>query len=337
MQRNKAWEYAEEELGKVSRTFALNIKVLGKKLRRPVLLAYLYMRIADTIEDNPDLPAKEKSDLLKKFSQALNSGGKSVDEFTESLPQNWKNSEKADYALCCNAAIVIPLLSEYPEPVAIAIKKAVEEMCSGMAEFAERREIQRDGWFSIENEADLDRYCYFVAGLVGNMLTELFCHSGKCFNEKRQKKLRELAVSFGLSLQLVNIIKDIQEDSSRKVCFVPMEFCRKHGLNSVQELFSPETSQDKKNSVTGELIEKAKRHLQDSKNYIKNLPRCEYRIRLFCLWPSLMAADNLRVILSGSGNKITRKTVKRIIRRSAIFGWSNLWIEREFSRFSQCP
>jgi farnesyl-diphosphate farnesyltransferase len=300
-------------LDKVSRTFALNIKVLGKKLRRPILLAYIYMRIADTIEDDPDLSAKEKASLLKKFSQAVNSGN--ADEFINALPQSWKLYEKADYVLCNNAAIVVPLLSEYAEP----IKKAVEEMCSGMAEFAKRKELA-DGWFTIECEADLDRYCYFVAGLVGNMLTEIFGH----------KELRELAVSFGLALQLVNIIKDVQEDSSRYVCFVPMEYCRKHGINSVQDFFSHETPQEKKDLVMGELIKKAEKHLQDAKNYIKALPRHKHRVRLFCLWPSLMAADNLRVIREG-GNKITRETVKKIIRRSTIFGWRNSWVEKEFA------
>jgi farnesyl-diphosphate farnesyltransferase len=301
------------------------------------------MRIADTIEDEPSLPAREKINLLKKFSQALNIGGENISEFVSSLPQSWKDIEKADYVLCCNAAIVIPLLSEYSEPIANAVKSGVEEMCDGMAEFARRLEKRTDNWFSIESEADLDRYCYFVAGLVGNMLTELFCISGKNFNEKKQKKLRELSVSFGLALQLVNIIKDIQEDSLRNVCFVPLEFCHKHGIKSVQDFFSPETSQEKKNLVIGELTNKAKRHLQDAKNYIKNLPRLEHRMRLFCLWPSLMAADNLRVIGNGSilfeegkQAKITRKTVAKIIRRSMVFGWSNRWIEREFSTFLLC-
>jgi farnesyl-diphosphate farnesyltransferase len=337
------WKYAEDTLDKVSRTFALNIRILGKKIRKPILLAYLYMRMADTIEDDPFLPAKEKINLLKKFSQALNFGGKNVNEFVNSLPQNWKDSENADYALCCNATIVLPLLSEYSEPIVNAVKNGVEEMCNGMAEFAERLEKRADNWFSVESEADLDRYCYFVAGLVGNMLTELFCISGRNFNEKRQKKLRELSVSFGLALQLVNIIKDIQEDSLRKVCFVPMEFCHKHGIKSVQDFFSRETPQEKKNLVIGELTKKAMRHLQDAKNYIKNLPRFEYRMRLFCLWPSLMAVDNLRVIGDGSvifeegkRTKITRKTVTKIIRRSIIFGWSNYWIEKKFSTFSLC-
>jgi len=325
----KAWEYAEKTLDRVSRTFALNIRVLGKRLKRPVLLAYLYMRMADTIEDDADLHAEEKISLLKKFSQAVSIGGQSIDEFTEALPKNWANSERDDCALCCNARLVIPLLYEYAEPVANAIKKGVEDMCKGMAEFVSRQSKRTDDWFTIESESDLDRYCYFVAGLVGNMLTELFCFAGKNFGKERQKKLRERAVSFGLALQLVNIIKDMRDDFLRNVCFVPMEFCRKHGINSVQQFFSPESPQEKKNSVISELTEKAKRHLQDAKDYIKTLPRYEHRMRLFCLWPSLMAADNLRVIREG-GKKITRKTVKRIIRRSTFFGWSNRWIENEF-------
>ena len=325
----KAWEYAEKTLDRVSRTFALNIRILGKRLKRPVLLAYLYMRMADTIEDDADLPAEEKISLLKKFSQAVSIGGQSVDEFTEALPKNWANSEKDDRALCCNAKLVIPLLYEYKEPVANAIKKGVEEMCKGMAEFVSRQSKRTGDWFTIENESDLDRYCYFVAGLVGNMLTELFCFAGKNIGKERQKKLRERAVSFGLALQLVNIIKDMRDDFLRNVCFVPMEFFRKHGINSVQQFFSPEAPQENKNSVISELTEKAKRHLQDAKDYIKTLPRYEHRMRLFCLWPSLMAADNLRVINEG-GKKITRKTVKRIIRRSTFFGWSNRWIENEF-------
>jgi farnesyl-diphosphate farnesyltransferase len=323
------WQYAEKMLDKVSRTFSLNIKVLGKSLRRPVLLAYLYMRIADTIEDDTELPAEEKISLLKKFSQAVNTSGQSINEFTQALPKNWEYSEKIDCVLCCNAGVVIPLLLEFSELVANAIKNAVEEMCKGMIEFVLRQSKETNNWFTIESEEDLDRYCYFVAGLVGNMLTELFCFASKNFCKERQRKLRKQAVSFGLALQLVNIIKDIQDDSQRNVCFVPMEYCRKHGINSVQQFFLQETPQENKNSVITELTKKAKRHLQNAKDYIKALPRHEHRMRLFCLWPSLMAADNLRVIGSG-GKKITRKTVKKIIRRSTFFGWSNWWIEREF-------
>jgi farnesyl-diphosphate farnesyltransferase len=336
-----AWEYAEEMLDKVSRTFALNIRILRKTLRRPVLLAYLYMRIADTIEDSPELTAEKKAELLSMFSRALNLGGEAIDEFQRSLPEAWQSSEKSDVALSCNAHKVIPLLSEYPEFVRNAIKNAVAEMCEGMAAFANLQEAKKDNWFSIESESDLDKYCYYVAGLVGNMLTELFCPKEKFLNKEKREKLKDLAVSFGLALQIVNIIKDIQDDSERHVCFVPMEFCRKHGVNSVQEFFSPQIPQENKNAIIKELLAKAAKHLQDAKEYIKTLPRINYRRRLFCLWPSLMAADNLRVIGDGSiifeqgkRAKISRKSVASIIRSSMLFGWSNWWIERKFTKLT---
>ncbi|MDR0515929.1 MAG: phytoene/squalene synthase family protein [Fibromonadaceae bacterium] len=340
---NEHWEYTEKMLDKVSRTFALNIRILGKKLRKPVLLAYLYMRIADTIEDDADLSAEEKATLLSKFSKALNLGGEAIDEFKNALPENWKNSEKDDVALSCNAHIVIPLLSEQPEFVRNAIKKAVAKMCEGMTYFAKLQETKKGGWFYIESESDLDKYCYYVAGLVGNMITELFCASGRFFSEKKQEKLKELAVSFGLALQLVNIIKDIQDDSMRKVCFVPMEFCRRHGVSSAQELFSPQTPQENKNAIIGELLAKATQHLRDAKEYIKTLPRVNHRRRLFCLLPSLMAADNLHIIGNGSiifeqgrRAKISRKSVASIVRSSILLGWSNKWVEYKFTKLAQC-
>jgi farnesyl-diphosphate farnesyltransferase len=338
-----AWEYAEEMLGKVSRTFALNIRILRKTLRRPVLLAYLYMRIADTIEDSPELSAEKKSELLSMFSKALNLGGEAIDEFQKSLPEHWQSSEENDISLTCNAHRVIPLLSEFPDFVRNAIKNAVAEMCEGMAAFANLQEAKKDGWFSIESESDLDKYCYYVAGLVGNMITELFCSKGNFFSEEKRKKLKELAVSFGLALQIVNIIKDIQDDSQRRVCFVPMEFCRRHGVNSAQEFFSPQIPQENKNAIIEELLVKATKHLNDAKEYIKTLPRLTYRRRMFCMWPSLMAPDNLRLIGDGSiifeqgkRAKISRESVASIVRSSMLFGWSNWWVERKFSKLTQC-
>ena len=45
------WEYCREMLPKVSRTFALNISVLEGDLHRSILIAYLFCRIVDTVED----------------------------------------------------------------------------------------------------------------------------------------------------------------------------------------------------------------------------------------------------------------------------------------------
>ena len=50
------WHFCEAALTRVSRTFAVNIRVLPADLRRAVLLAYLFCRVVDTVEDDAALP-----------------------------------------------------------------------------------------------------------------------------------------------------------------------------------------------------------------------------------------------------------------------------------------
>src|SRR5437667_7267848 len=44
--------YCRAVLPRVSRTFAINIRLLGKDLREPVRIAYLLCRICDALEDS---------------------------------------------------------------------------------------------------------------------------------------------------------------------------------------------------------------------------------------------------------------------------------------------
>src|SRR5688572_33162173 len=61
-------------LPKVSRTFALCIRLLPSALEHPVCVAYLLCRIADTVEDSATLSATEKGRLLAEFRDAVGGG-----------------------------------------------------------------------------------------------------------------------------------------------------------------------------------------------------------------------------------------------------------------------
>ena len=82
-------------------------------------------------------------------------------------------------------------------------------MASGMSEFQ-----QLDTSAGLKNLRELDRYCYVVAGVVGEMLTELFCDYSNEI-KKRRDELLPLAISFGQGLQMTNILKDVWEDLGR--------------------------------------------------------------------------------------------------------------------------
>lgn len=353
----QAWAYSEEILLKVSRTFALNINVLKGKLHKSILLAYLYLRIADTVEDDPDMNASEKEVLLDKFADIFRTAElreEAVDAFERSLPESWRQKSTEPYFdLCLHTHVVVPLLKELPEVYAAPVRDVTIEMCGGMAKFAERQEAAlSSGWFTLESVGDLDEYCYYVAGIVGKLLTHLFAADTCWINDARKAEMQKLDVSFGLALQIANIVKDCREDSERRVCFVPEEICRKHGFAHSYDMFVGEAAvgaagagaasaadfEKRRAAVMGELVQKAWRHLDDAIAYTKLIPNIKMRTRLFCLWPLFMAAENMKLIGDGSAIfasdskvKITRDTVKQIVKSTMKHFYSDKWIDKTYA------
>ena len=338
---NRHFAYAEKILLLVSRTFALNINVLSGDLRKTVLLAYLYLRIADTLEDDPKLPASEKKRLLGLFASIFEEGT-SVPErtriFREALPADWANSSDPNYDLSLHAEWVVPLLWDLPEALIKPTLSVVREMCEGMGNSVVHQEASlAEGWYTLETQKELDDYCYFVAGIVGKMLSDLFYASSSRITEETWLEMKKWDVSFGLALQLVNIIKDVKEDSLRKVCFVPEAICRKHGFEHSYDMFLEGASEEARALVMQELVKKAWDHLNDAVRYTLLIPRVNLRVRLFCLWPLFMAAENLVIIgdckalfSAEKKQKITRSTVKKIIRSTLFHFYSNRWILNKF-------
>jgi farnesyl-diphosphate farnesyltransferase len=335
------WGYSAFMLSQVSRTFALNIKVLPTPLRKRVLLAYLFCRMADTLEDDPDMTGQQKADLLAGFANLFKSDSLSrsnLGVFILSLPQSFKTSDDFNHYLLINALWPLELFFEENEINRKAISSTVIEMCSGMAKYSLKKEERANGWTSIENLAELDDYCYYVAGTVGNMLCDLFKNYSALISEKQYAKMKKLAVSFGLGLQITNIIKDVGEDSLREICFLPESLAQKEGLTTKQ-LFEPAHLNQSKR-VIQTLILKASDHLKDALDYSLLIPRLEPRLRLFCLWPLFMATATLVEAGDGARSfndpaskiKISRSQVKSILKNTSWFCWSNIWLKKSFIR-----
>ncbi len=359
LEGKKAWMYAEEILLLVSRTFALNINVLKGKLHKSILLAYLYLRIADTVEDDPGMKASEKEALLGLFADIFRTPDlkeEAVAAFEAALPESWRKSDHPYMNLCLHTHVVVPLLKELPEVYAAPVRDVTIEMCGGMAKFALRQEAAlSSGWFTLESVEDLDEYCYYVAGIVGKLLTNLFAADTCLIGEARKAEMQKLDVSFGLALQVANIVKDCVEDSTRRVCFVPEEICRRHGFAHSYEMFDvPAAGSDgaaaafradfdaRRSAVMSELVAKAWRHLDDAIAYTKLVPSVKMRTRLFCLWPLFMAAENMKLIGDGSSLfasetkvKISRDTVKKIIKSTMRHFYSDRWIEKTYTKLKK--
>ena len=82
----------------------------------------------------------------------------------------------------------------------------------------------------LKDQQDMDSYCYYVAGVVGEMLTELFCDYSSAIDENHGE-LMQLAVSFGQGLQMTNILKDIWDDQKRNMCWLPQSVLESYGVS----------------------------------------------------------------------------------------------------------
>jgi farnesyl-diphosphate farnesyltransferase len=139
----------------------------------------------------------------------------------------------------------------------------------------------------------MDEYCYYVAGVVGEMLTELFCGHSPAIDRNRAA-LSELAVSFAQGLQMTNILKDVWEDRRRGVCWLPQEVFTRHGIDLAT--VEAGTGGARFDAGMRELVGIAHAHLRNALAYTLLIPAEETGIRRFCLWAVGLAVLTLRKI-----------------------------------------
>src|SRR5262249_5990992 len=118
-------------------------------------------------------------------------------------PQSW------DADLAKESRAVFDLFHSYPQPVREILKRSVFEMSQGMRDYTARGGQTA---ITLNDTSDLDRYCYYVAGTVGNLLTEMFAYEFKIEDENWLKAQKERGYHFAQGLQKVNIIKDVVAD-----------------------------------------------------------------------------------------------------------------------------
>jgi len=289
---NSAADFQDRILPYVSRTFALTIPQLPAPLRIAVTNAYLLCRIADTIEDEPALPAADTRIYLQRFTAVVRGTEPAAPLARELARRLSERTLPAERELVLGMERVVGLTASLGEERP-AIQRCIEVMSHGMHHFQQTASLA-----GLTRSGDLDSYCYYVAGVVGEMLTELFCCHSPAVALQRTA-LQELSTSFAQGLQLTNIIKDFWEDRSRGACWFPQEVFARHGVELAG--LSPQGSDARFHAGVRELVAVAHGHLRNALAYALLLPARETGIRLFCLWAIGLAVLTLRRIEAHPG------------------------------------
>lgn len=203
----------QELLGKTSRTFALTIPMLPEPCQTDVTLAYLVFRIVDTLEDGENLDLRERCQALEAFEAFLE---RPSNPLAIKMAARWLEKpptyQQGDAELLVHMPRVMEELGQRDSSVQKLVRGHARRTAQGMVSF-----LERDGQ-RLRSMEELRRYCYFVAGVVGEMLTELFAARVNGFHV--DDELRRAAQAFGEGLQLVNILRDSEEDAMHGRCFL---------------------------------------------------------------------------------------------------------------------
>ncbi|MCF6249642.1 MAG: phytoene/squalene synthase family protein [Methylococcaceae bacterium] len=317
----------------VSRTFALTIPQLPDQLYPAVANAYLLCRIVDTIEDEVSLTVEQKKHFCSAFIDIVKTGNNAAAFAEELAPLLSDQTILAEHSLIHLTPRVIEITHSFDSEQIDALSCCVETMAKGMPIFQ-----ALDLHAGVKTMADMDDYCYYVAGCVGEMLAKLFCHYSADINTHKDELLK-LSISFGQGLQMTNILKDIWDDAKRDVCWLPqdifIETC--FDLNNL----TPDTNDDNFRLGLEHLISIADQHLQNALQYTQLIPANETGLRNFCLWAIGMAVLTLKNIKNNLGFndsdqvKITRKDVKTTILACKLTARSNMLLSLLFNVISR--
>ena len=115
---------------------------------------------------------------------------------------------------------------------------------------------------SFKSDKSLIVYCYQVAGTVGLMVCDIF--------GVKDKKMRYFAIDLGIAMQLVNISRDIYEDSLRNRVYLPESLIGKY---KAKEIANPNKDIAKKIDVARKhIIELANVYFESASRAIDHLP-----------------------------------------------------------------
>jgi phytoene synthase len=170
---------------------------LPKARRDAICAIYAFMRKADDLADDESISREERRFRL--------------------------NAWLAEWCAATNGATT-------DDPVFVAVRDAtarfaiplslLDELVAGVTMDLDRVESGETDTYT--TFADLYRYCYLVASVVGLVCIRIFGYT-----DARAEKLAE---ETGIAFQLTNILRDVAEDAERNRVYLPIEDLLKHGV-----------------------------------------------------------------------------------------------------------
>lgn len=176
-------------------TFVLAFRTLPRPMFRDMVVLYAFMRHTDDLGDDQAVPIAQRRIRLA----------------------TWEDDLRAALAGNPPRSPLLPALAE------LALRRSIpaihlHDVIRGVQTDLDPREFA--------TFADLDQYCYLVAGAVGLCCLPVWGHRGEL--------PREPALACGTAFQLTNILRDLAADARQGRVYLPTEDLRRFGVSQQQ-------------------------------------------------------------------------------------------------------
>ena len=283
-----AWCY--DAVTEVSRTFAITVAELEEPMAREVCVGYLVCRVADTVEDDRHVPPGEKADLLRAYDAALAPGaGADAAERFQATATEWAPADPGpDWGVVLEAPRVLRSFRGLDPAARDCIRPPTRALVGGMVDFVDR--YAADGGLRVRTLAELEEYCEYVAGTVGDLVTNLLAREAA---DPVVARLEEHARSFGLLLQLVNVAKDVGTDyAEENNVYLPAEWLSEAGVEPA-ELGDPDAA-ERVAPVVERVTERAASYLDGAQAWLEAMPTPRGNTLSAWAIPFLLAVGTIR-------------------------------------------
>ena len=201
---DQAYEACRQETAEWAKTFYLGTLLMPLAKRRAIWAIYVWCRRTDELMDSPEAQMRPVVELAERLDA-------------------WEQRTRALFAGQVRDGLDLVMantLERYPQPL-----QPYLDMIQGM-----RMDLTQHRYSTF---AELELYCYRVAGTVGLMTQEVMgvdpAYTSAPWSERPDTS--EAAVALGIANQLTNILRDVGEDRGRGRIYLPLDELERFGYS----------------------------------------------------------------------------------------------------------
>ena len=225
---DEAYAFCEAVCRNASTTFYSSFSALNIDKRRAVHAVYALCRWVDDIVDGDEEPTILETKELREATEArqlivseLHAGASpslSPDEHRRRMMALVDIRLKLERASEQN-------IGEDDHPIFVALQDVFARYPIQLTDFETVIEGMEDDLYPVHNQTwdELRSYCYKVASAVGLILIEIYGY------EDRAARLH--AIDLGIQMQLINVLRDINEDMERGRVYLPVDVLASHNIS----------------------------------------------------------------------------------------------------------